>query len=83
MMDDKWSPWIKFNDSSASFTLGFEAGMVYSQMLTGDKIDMLLHAENEEQIRGIASKLGYVVGFKPLQDEWVQLVGEKCLKRIK
>ena len=78
-----WRPWIAFNDQSESYVHGFEAGMIYQQMLNGDEISQMIHEENQGQIEAIANKLGYKYIVSLLQDGWCQFEAYKGIRRIK
>ncbi|QUT07899.1 hypothetical protein KFK14_11220 [Sphingobium phenoxybenzoativorans] len=70
-----------FPDASESFTLGFEAGMIWREI--DDEAPLIIdrgfdagfpvHVENIELIRRMAASRGYTVETKPEAGGWVPL----------
>lgn len=74
-MEKNYGLFIRFPDQSESFTLGYEAGLVGAKMERGDPFEMLMHSKNEELIRDMANKYGYIPHIKshPDYEEWKEL----------
>lgn len=69
---------LEFNNQSPNFTLGFECGIVYEKMRSGqEKLDGMFHPENREQLFEIAKTCGYqVINFSAV-DEWLLIEFER------
>ena len=75
---------IRFEDQSESFTLGFEAGMVYEKLLQGVNFTLTVHKENARQLENLANKLGYLFSEIPTGvEDWIEASFEKTLRRVK
>jgi hypothetical protein len=87
-MSEKSSLWIRFDDQSESYTLGFEAGAIFQRMNQENLIETLIHAKNLNQIQQMATKLGFtcydsMVELLGEYDEWLNVKLEKSLHRVK
>lgn len=71
---------VSFPDQSASFTLGFEAGMIWQRMQSGEQViksDTGLSVENVEVMQRMADAAGYEMDCVDGHDEnheWTDLV---------
>lgn len=87
-MSEESCLWIRFDDQSESYTLGFEAGQLFQRMLTETNIETLIHSKNLNQIQQMATKLGFacydsIVEFSGEYAEWLNVKLEKSLRRVK
>lgn len=86
MFPTEYKPYIMFVDQSESFTLGFEAGMLYQDMQRESFIEKTIHEKNIKQIELMSSKMGFTLSYTEIKDfdEWVLILLEKKnIKRIK
>lgn len=69
---------IRFPNQDPSFTYGFEAGMVWEKMASGQPIEMPIRVENESLVRQMALKANYRYDIQRLVDgEWLYFEGSK------
>lgn len=62
MSDSTWNIMVAFPDESASFTNGFEAGIIWALVEAGQQtIERTVHAENTEVLQRIARRMGYEI----------------------
>jgi hypothetical protein len=64
---------IAFQDSSPSFTLGFEAGEIFTLCANGLNIKRNVHRANKEQLEEILKAFKYSFSFLFVSDEWLEL----------
>lgn len=76
-----FEPFISFPDNSESFTLGFEAGMIYQQMVAEIPVincKVPIHTKNLKVIDDMSLKMGYLPSFwKSSDEEWTNF---SCIK---
>lgn len=71
---------VSFEDQSASYVHGYEAGMLHQRMKSGAEaaIEMTVHIENQETIRRMAVAYGWEAEFKPTAVEgWITVELDK------
>jgi hypothetical protein len=79
----EFEPFISFPDQSESFVLGYEAGMIYQQMV--NQIDFRenpipVHTKNVKLIDDMAFKMGYLTMFrKTIYEEWTDFTFIKLI----
>lgn len=76
---------LPFPDQSLSFELGFEAGMIWQQIVGGAKeVDPIcgMHAENAEVFRRMGAAQGYDVEIIDAGDRWIMLTMTKRARRF-
>ena len=65
---------LPFLCQEETFALGFECGTLYAEFCQGrHEFAGMYHVENEDHIRMMASRLGYIIEWQPLgpeYDEW-------------
>lgn len=61
-----WAPIVRFqDDGSPSYVHGFEAGMIWQQMLGQQaEINVTVHVENEGTLQAMANAAGYSMTFE-------------------
>lgn len=71
---------VSFVDQSPSFTNGFEMGILWNRMEGGrDPIEMMIHAENAEQVHRMAKHLDWIVNaIAPIADGWSKVYLSKA-----
>ena len=76
---------VRFEDQSESYTLGFEAGMIFAEMQKREPFERLMHAKNLVQIEEMADAMGYGLVIEPVLDcdEWLNIKGQLVLRRVK
>lgn len=65
---------VSFEDQSASYVHGFEAGLLKARMDSGAEasIEATIHEENRETVRRMAVAYGWEAEFKPTSVEgWI------------
>jgi len=76
---------VSFEDQSASYVHGYEAGGIWQRMRSGTEaeIEIMVHSVNRETLRRMAVADGWSVEFTPTEfDEWVSMKMEKQAKPI-
>lgn len=67
--DAEWRPMVAFEDQSASYVHGYEAGMIWQQMQDEHaEIDVIVHLENKETLRSMADAAGYEMAYLALPE---------------
>lgn len=71
--DAEYRPLVPFDDESASFVNGFEAGIIWSEMQRGDAIaqDTPVHEANLVLLQRMADASGYDMEAGEIRDGWV------------
>ena len=67
---------VPFPDGSRSFVNGFEAGMVWQQLLAKPaefEPAIAVHRENAEVFRRMGDAAGYDVHIDPVDHDWIML----------
>ena len=83
--DVAWVPVVPFPDQSASFTHGFEAGMVWEAMQRGDQLigPAPKHVENIEVFQTMARREGYALDLELTEyPEWCTATFAKQSRRL-
>jgi hypothetical protein len=65
---------VSFEDQSASYVHGYEAGMLHARMNSGQEaeIESVVHTENQETLRRMAVAYGWEAVFEPTEVEgWI------------
>ncbi len=78
-----WQPLVTFEDQTANYVHGFEAGIIWLRMQAGDaEITETTHPENRETLINIANVCGYAIEIEPSGFEgWDNLKATKRPKR--
>jgi hypothetical protein len=74
---------VSFEDQSASYVHGWEAGGIWQRMRSGAEaeIEATVHTANRETLSRMAVAEGWSIEFKPTEfDEWTQLAMSKTAK---
>ena len=74
---------VSFDDQSASYVNGFEAGQIHQRMSSGTEaeFDMTVHSANKETLERMAVAYGWSVSFKPTEyQEWSEAAFAKVRK---
>ena len=68
---------MPFLDQSKSFTLGFEAGQIWTNMQKNYSFDKyLVHRENKEQIEMMCKRFLYEFYFEQVDETWMNLTAK-------
>lgn len=67
---------VPFPDQSENFTSGFEAGMIWQRMVTGEPViggldEIALHEENSVVFQRMADAQSYDLTIEPAGEGWV------------
>ncbi|GLQ36701.1 hypothetical protein GCM10007908_03210 [Rhizobium albus] len=76
---------VPFPDGSDSFVNGFEAGMIWQRLMSGEHEiapEVAVHRENETVFKRMADAQGYDVNFEPCCSEWTVAQFTKRPKRF-
>lgn len=65
MEDVQYGLVVSFEDQSASYVHGFEAGLLKQRMQTETSFEATVHEENRETIRRMAVAYGWEAKFTP------------------
>lgn len=89
-MDDsslksEFRPLVPFEDQSASYVHGFEAGMVWQRMMHGEAVinfDLPVHYANAITFGSMAEAAGYDLEFVQCEDEFHEWMTATFVKQV-
>lgn len=76
---------VSFEDQSASYVHGYEAGGIWERMRSGTvaEIETVVHAENRETLTRMATVEGWSIELKPTEvDGWLSMSMAKQSKPL-
>lgn len=72
-MKDGYRLLVPFVTNDHKFSLGFEMGVLYAELREKpDRLETMIHADNDEQLIVMASNLKYLVSFEDVGDGWMR-----------
>lgn len=81
--EGEWQLLFPFDDPSASYVHGFEAGMIWQRMQAGEEeIVVTVHRENEITLRRMADAAGYEMTYAETEMlEWADVTFQRRPRR--
>jgi hypothetical protein len=84
MKEEKYNLIVPFPDQSESFTLGFEAGIIWNRLTSGEvEFNLTVHTSNLPVLRNMAKYHGLLLyDLSTNVDGWIQVEFRKSRNKL-